>query len=340
MKEEKKKREQERRKNYTELYKSGVMGMILPERDKFLVAAKYSKNPKLTDKEVAEIFYMAGFSEKVLSGPAINVKLNNARKKLDEIIKRHGGSVKEVIEHFKTPAKMDKLNEGKQHCLIDELNLSDKVFSILEILGCKSTVDIINNYKLLLRVENLDKKDLFEIVHAVHNRGLSFSKYDEERIKNDVDLQKYQPFKESNLSIRIINCLTIAGFETWGDVANRKIESLPSIRLLGGPGCARVANEVHKFGLSFQDEPSLKSSDNMCVSELLDQNWRLNDLNEVNQDFLVHSEQEFKNLIEEYEESSQSNYYILERLRLLREDIGAFEEAVQEYKGGNVKKKK
>ncbi len=342
MKKEKKKIEQERRKNYTKLYKSGVMGMILPERDKFLVAAKYSKNPKLTDKEVAEIFYMAGFSEKVLSGPAINVKLNNARKKLDEIIKRYG-SVETLIDHFKKTAKRNEtINEEKQHCLIDELNLSDKVFDMLENLGFISTADIINNYNILLCVEDLDKKDLFEIVNAVHNKGLSFFKYDEERIKRDPELQKYQSIDCLNLSIRAEHCLRAFGISKLGQLTAMPEVSLPNIRLLGRKGTAEVIEKVHGLGMSFEGEPTLSSSDNMSANELLDRNRYLNDLNGVSQNFLELSEQEFKDLIGKYLKTSEFNKKVLEGLEMLKRDITLFQEAVQEEvaQGAHVKRKK
>lgn len=342
MKEEKKKIEQERRKNYTELYKSGVMGMILPAKEKFIIAAKYSRDPKLTDKEVAEIFYMAGFSEKVLSGPAINVKLNNARKKLDEIIKRYG-SVETLIDHFKKTAKRNEtINEEKQHCLIDELNLSDKVFDMLENLGFISTADIINNYNILLCVEDLDKKDLFEIVNAVHNKGLSFFKYDEERIKRDPELQKYQSIDCLNLSIRAEHCLRAFGISKLGQLTAMPEVSLPNIRLLGRKGTAEVIEKVHGLGMSFEGEPTLSSSDNMSANELLDRNRYLNDLNGVSQNFLELSEQEFKDLIGKYLKTSEFNKKVLEGLEMLKRDITLFQEAVQEEvaQGAHVKRKK
>ena len=341
MKEEKKKIEQERRKNYTKLYKSGVMGMILPAKEKFIIAAKYSRDPKLTDEEVAKIYQMAGFSEKVLSGTAINVKLNKAREKLDEIIGRYG-SAEEVIEHFKTPAKRnEKINEEKQHCLIDELNLSDKVFDMLENLGLISTADIINNYNILLCVEDLDKKDLFEIVNAVHNKGLSFFKYDEERIKRDPELQKYQSIKCLNLSIRAEHCLRAFGISKLGQLTAMPEVSLPNIRLLGRKGTAEVIEKVHGLGMSFEGEPTLSSSDNMSANELLDRNRYLNDLNGVSQNFLELSEQEFKDLIGKYLKTSESNKKFLEELEMLKRDITLFQEAVQEEvaQGAHVKRK-
>ena len=342
MKEEKKKIEQERRKNYTKLYKSGVMGMILPAKEKFIIAAKYSRDPKLTDEEVAKIYQMAGFSERILSGPAINVKLNGARHKLDQMIERHDGSVETLIEHFKTPAKRnEKINEEKQHCLIDELNLSDKVFDMLENLGFISTADIINNYNILLCVEDLDKKDLFEIVNAVHNKGLSFFKYDEERIKRDPELQKYQSIDCLNLSIRAEHCLRAFGISKLGQLTAMPEVSLPNIRLLGRKGTAEVIEKVHGLGMSFEGEPTLSSSDNMSANELLDRNRYLNDLNGVSQNFLELSEQEFKDLIGEYLKTSESNKKVLEGLEMLKRDITLFQEAVQEEvaQGVHVKRK-
>lgn len=223
------------------------------------------------DQEIA--YLDAELNRKIADGEFVTISgisLNTFNASIPASMPTNNGEDAPVVMGDFMPLDGDLSYPDHLAITIDELDFSVRTFNCLKRGNINTVADLIQKSPSdLMKVRNMGKKSLDEIIKRLDSMGLSLAEDPEEEEDDDVpiacggfgvlgeddDEEKLRmSIEDLDLSVRSFNCLKRDNIETVGDLINRSTEDLMKIRNMGKKSMDEIVLKVHSLGLLFLDE--------------------------------------------------------------------------------------
>lgn len=144
---------------------------------------------------------------------------------------------------------------------IDDVELSVRSYNCLKRAGIKTIGELCDmTMEDMMKVRNLGRKSLEEILTMLKDKGLALKDSDDEdEITGDVNTNI--SIEELEFSVRTYNCLNRAGIRTLRDICKKTPEDMMKVRNLGRKSLEEVLAKLNEYGLS------LAESDNRSTNQ-------------------------------------------------------------------------
>lgn len=270
--------DEKQRQIYLRLIEAGVTKSLLKENEEFVLRKRigYQEFNELTFPTIAQLYYEAGYSEKLLASSRMSQIFCKAVFKIDSMLEKY--SLEKLIQYFTINSLEDKKKYIKYLCdnkslnelSINFLNLPIRLEHKLNKYGFFNLDDLVNAESYSVK-KVLKSSEFSELKNKLKELGLNFkgALLLEKKIEELTDEEKKNINISDLFKRRTIYVLQKNYVYTIGDLLKMSYSKLYTLSYLGKSSLYEIMEKLHLLGYKLMDEEEFiySNKDNLSFNQ-------------------------------------------------------------------------